>query len=87
MLVSGDLIKMVKPVPGFDDIGETFKVLEILENGMIRFETYQKAGIGARVGLMSFGEFEKYFEKIPKRDEQQNWTDWISQNGYNEWNE
>ena len=57
MLLKGDRIKLVKPIPGLDRVGDVFEVLDILEGGTISF----KSDYGA--GVMSFSEFRKYFEK------------------------
>ena len=57
MLLKGDKIKMVKPICGFNRVGDVFEVLEILESGIIRY------GCDYGVGIMSYDEFESYFEK------------------------
>lgn len=66
MLVKGDKIRLVKPMGGFDNIGEECEVLDVDKNGVIsfRFGKYHK-------GMMSHDEFEKYFEKVEERNVQE----------------
>lgn len=69
MLISGDKIKMVKAVPGFDKVGDIFTVDGISESGdSMRI----KSSYG--IGIMSYDEFEKYFEKYVEKELV--WTDW-----------
>ena len=67
MLVKGDKIKLIKAIPGFDKVGDIFEINEILEGGMIRLDC------SYGTGLMSYSEFEGYFEKIKTRK----WGEWF----------
>lgn len=65
MLLKGDKIKQVKEINGFNKVGFEFEVLDI-DMGMISFiSSFGK-------GIMSYDEFEKYFEKVVEEV----WSDW-----------
>ena len=66
MLLQGDIIKLVHPINGFDRVGDIYEVVDILDGGMISF----RCGYGA--GVMSYDEFETYFEKKIIRT----WSQW-----------
>lgn len=57
MLMVGDKIRMVKEIPGAPKIDGVFEVKGI-QDGIVSLEVN---GVGA--GIMSYDEFEKYFEK------------------------
>lgn len=65
MLLKGDKIKQVKEINGFNKVGIEFEVLNI-DMGVISF------GSDFGKGVMSYDEFEKYFEKVVKEE----WSDW-----------
>lgn len=72
MILVGDKIKLVKEIPdGFNKIGQIFRISHI-DNGHITF--YLDDTIA---GCMSYDEFEKYFEKVEKRE----WSDWSIRKG------
>lgn len=71
MLITGDRFEMVNPIEGFNQVGDTFEVIKVLENGTITF----KAGYGT--GVMSIDEFDKYFQKV-LTSKKKEWTDWIT---------
>lgn len=56
-MTKGDLIRLVKPMGIFDNIGEVCEVTDVSEDGVISF----RFG-GSHLGCMSYNEFEKYFE-------------------------
>ena len=56
MLMVGDKIRRVKDIPGVPQIGDDITVSGV-ENGVISFKT----SLGT--GVMSYDEYEKYFEK------------------------
>lgn len=66
MLLVGDKFKQVKELGGFNMIGETFIVQDLMENHIV-FSLPNRG-----VGMMTLEEFSEYFEKIvePK------WSDW-----------
>lgn len=58
-MTKGDLIRLVKPIGIFDNIGEICEVTDVSEDGVISF----RFG-GSHLGCMSYNEFEKYFELV-----------------------
>ena len=58
-MTKGDLIRLVKPMGVFDNIGEICEVTDVSEDGVISF----RFG-GSHLGCMSYNEFEKYFELV-----------------------
>lgn len=76
-MTKGDLIRLVKPMGVFDNIGEICEVTDISEDGVISF----KFG-GCHLGCMSYNEFEKYFElaekEIPEKNDED--TDSMAEN-------
>ena len=76
-MTKGDLIRLVKPMGVFDNIGEICEVTDISEYGVISF----KFG-GCHLGCMSYNEFEKYFElaekEIPEKNDED--TDYMIEN-------
>ena len=58
-MIKGDLIRLVKRMGVFDNIGEVCEVTDISEDGVISF----RFG-GYHLGCMSYDEFEKYFELV-----------------------
>ena len=67
MLMVNDKIKQVKAIAGLNMIGEIFTITSVIE-GSITFSADERFG----AGIMTFDEFEKYFEKVESK-----WTDWI----------
>ena len=65
MLIKGDKIKQVKEINGFNRVGDIFEVVDIDGNSISI-----KSDIG--VGIMSYCEFEKYFEKVVE----ETWSEW-----------
>jgi len=72
MLMTGDNFKQTSKIGCFDKVGDTFKVTDISNDGMITFS----ASYG--MGMMSYDEFNSHFEKV----EHQPWSDWIQREGY-----
>ena len=64
MLAKGDKIRLVKPMGAFVNVGEVCDVMEVTDNGVISF----KFG-GVHRGCMSYDEFEKYFEKVVEKQQ------------------
>lgn len=60
MLVKNDRIRLVEAIGNFDKVGEEFTVTDI-QNGNVSIEC--RFG----VGVMSYDEFEKHFEKVVER--------------------
>lgn len=58
-MTKGDLIKLIKPMGVFENIGEVCEVTDVSEDGVISF----RFG-GIHLGCMSYNEFEKYFELV-----------------------
>ena len=71
MLVKGDKVKMVKAIPSFKRVGEVFEVVDIAEDGVITIKTY------CGIGIMSYKEFEKYFELV-ERIQWENLIDYLT---------
>lgn len=71
MLIKGDKIKQVKEINGFNRVGDIFEVVGIDDNSISI-----KSDIG--VGIMSYCEFEKYFEKVIE----ETWSEWKEQYNY-----
>lgn len=65
MLLKGDKIKQVKEINGFNKVGFEFEVTDI-DMGVISFAS----NFGK--GVMSYDEFEKYFEKVVV----ETWSEW-----------
>ena len=57
MLLIGDKIKLVNPIGEFNRVGDVFDVTDILDGGEILFSC------SYGLGVMSYDEFERYFEK------------------------
>lgn len=72
MLMKGSKIKMVKQVPGFSlETGTVFTVDDIAEGMTIQFS----CAIGA--GIMSWGEFNRYFEEFHEESKpKEEWSEW-----------
>lgn len=69
-MTKGDLIRLVKPMGVFDNIGEICEVTDVSEDGVISF----RFG-GSHLGCMSYNEFEKYFELIEEETIEDEETD------------
>lgn len=69
-MITGDKIKLVKPMGAFTNVGEVCEVTDVAEGGIISF----RFG-GVHLGCMSYNEYEKYFEKV-ECIEKNNWTEW-----------
>lgn len=69
-MITGDKIKLVKPMGAFTNVGEVCEVTDVAEGGIISF----RFG-GVHLGCMSYNEYEKYFEKVDYV-EKKNWTEW-----------
>jgi len=67
MIKTGDMIKMVKAIPGFDKVGDQFKVTGVSGNGYITIEC------GYGTGVMSFDEMTTHFEAVPPK---RAWSVW-----------
>ena len=63
-MIKGDLIRLVRPMGIFNNIGEVCEVTDISEEGIISF----RFG-GSHLGCMSEDEFEKYFELVEIEDD------------------
>ena len=63
-MTRGDLIRLVKPIGVFNNIGEICEITDISEDGVISF----RFG-GSHLGCMSYNEFEKYFELVEIEEE------------------
>lgn len=63
-MTKGDLIRLVKPMGVFNNIGEVCEIKDISEDGVISF----RFG-GSHLGYMSYNEFEKYFELVEIEEE------------------
>lgn len=74
-MIVGDRIKLVKPFGKFTNVGEICDVVAIFKAGEIYFEY----GNGY-TGVMSYDEFEKYFELVPAENKAEKkkheWTEW-----------
>ena len=77
-MVVGDKIRLVKPFGVLDNVGEVYDVAAIFKAGEIYFEY----GNGY-TGVMSYDEFEKYFELVPVEKtenkvekKKHEWTNW-----------
>lgn len=72
-MIKGDLIKLVKPMGVFRNIGEICEVTGIQEGGVICF----RFG-GCNLGCMSYDEYEKYFVSVGAKDikVKREWTEW-----------
>lgn len=68
MLIKGDKIKLIKSIGSFDKIGDIFEITGVNELGTITISSNYGTGI------MSYNEFEKYFEKI--EEESLVWSEW-----------
>lgn len=69
MITKGSKIKLTQPMGPFTNVGEVCEVLDVMEDGTIRF----RFG-GYHLGYMSYGEYKTYFEEyIEKKHE---WTEW-----------
>lgn len=66
MIIKGDKIKLVQKISNFDKVGDIFEVTGV-DNGVVSFEC------NYGTGCMSYDEFEKYFEKVKKRE----WSKWF----------
>lgn len=69
-MIKGDRIKLVRKMGVFDNIGEICEVTDIQEGGVICF----KFG-DCHLGCMSYGEYEKYFEKV-ETPAKRTWSKW-----------
>ena len=69
-MTTGELIRLVKPMGVFDNIGEICEVTDVSEDGVISF----RFG-GSHLGCMSYNEFEKYFELIEEETIEDEETD------------
>lgn len=69
-MTKGDLIRLVKPMGVFDNIGEICEVTDVSEDGVISF----RFG-GSHLGCMSYNEFEKYFELVEEETIEDDETD------------
>lgn len=63
-MTRGDLIRLVKPMGVFNNIGEVCEITDVSEDGVISF----RFG-GSHLGCMSYNEFEKYFELVEIEEE------------------
>lgn len=63
-MTKGDLIRLVKPMGVFNNIGEVCEITDVSEDGVISF----RFG-GSHLGCMSYNEFEKYFELVEIEEE------------------
>ena len=63
-MTRGDLIRLVKPIGVFNNIGEICEITDVSEDGVISF----RFG-GSHLGCMSYNEFEKYFEFVEIEEE------------------
>ena len=73
MLVKGDKVKLVKSIGLFNCIGTVFDVKHISDDGTILIEC-EVNGFAGR-GIMSYDEYEKYFEKV-KDNTKGKWSEW-----------
>lgn len=69
-MTKGDLIRLVKPMGVFNNIGEICEVIDVTKNGIISF----KFGNGKHLGCMSYDEFEKHFELVESK---RVWGNWV----------
>ena len=69
-MTKGDLIRLVKPMGVFDNIGEICEVTDVSEDGVISF----RFG-GSHLGCMSYNEFEKHFELVEEETIEDDETD------------
>lgn len=58
-MTKGDLIRLIKPMGVFDNIGEVCEVTDVSEDGVISFRFGD-----SYLGCMSYDEFKKYFELV-----------------------
>lgn len=58
-MTKGDLIKLIKPMGVFDNVGEVCEVIDISDNELINFRFGSN-----NLGYMSHDEFERYFEFV-----------------------
>lgn len=68
MLIKGDKIKLIKTIGNFDKVGDIFEIIGVSELGTVTIASSYGTGI------MSYDEFEKYFEKVEK--ESLVWSEW-----------
>ncbi|GAA0102569.1 hypothetical protein UT300012_32840 [Paraclostridium bifermentans] len=68
MLIKGDKVKLVKSIGSFDKVGDIFEIIGVSELGTITIASSYGTGI------MSYDEFEKYFEKIEEKPLV--WSEW-----------
>ena len=68
MIFQGDVIKLVKSIPGFDKVGDSYQVESIIsgEMDMIQF----RCSYG--MGLISCDGFHDFFTKVRTHP----WSDW-----------
>lgn len=69
-MITGDKIKLVKPMGAFTNVGEVCEVTDVAEGGVISF----RFG-GVHLGCMSYNEYEKYFEKV-ECVKKNSWSEW-----------
>lgn len=63
-MTKGDLIRLIKPMGVFDNIGEVCEVTDVSEDGVINFRFGN-----SHLGCMSYDEFKKYFELVEIEEE------------------
>lgn len=72
-MISGDRIKLIKPMGAFTNVGEVCEVISVTQDGVISF----RFG-GRNLGCMSYDEFEKYFELIESKRVWGNWVKYFT---------
>lgn len=74
-MIKGDKIKLVNKMGVFTNVGETCEVVDVAKGGVISFRFGNNR---QHLGCMSYDEFEKYFELVPKVENKKKraWSEW-----------
>lgn len=76
-MIKGDKIKLVNKMGVFTNVGEICEVVDVAKGGVISFRFGNNR---QHLGCMSYDEFEKYFELVPKVENKKKraWSEWES---------
>lgn len=70
-MVVGDKIRLVRPFGVLDNVGEVYDVVAIFKAGEIYFKYNNDY-----IGVMSYDEFERYFELVQVEKKKHERTEW-----------
>ena len=74
-MIKGDIIRLVRQMGAFTNVGEICEVVDVTQEGVISF----KFGNGMHLGCMSYDEFAKYFELVEKEEiKKRGWSCWFT---------